>query len=170
LITHRLRHQERASLTLEPLFIVNPQVSSVYSATSVTLAVAQTAAVVLSLSLYAWQPSAARDLSGLGSALGSGLVVLSSAAVLTRVFGFGGGDVAVSSAAALLFGGFIVFDTKRICEGTLVGILGLYGPYPARDSLNSLWCLYVAVVVSRHPSELFPAQPPVHHWCHGPVH
>lgn len=131
---------------------------------------AQTAAVALVLSLYAWQPSAAHDLSGLGSALGSGLVVLSLAAVLTRVFGFGGGEVAVSSAAALLFGGFIVFDTKRICEGTLAGMLGLYGSDLARNSLTSLWCLYAAIAVSRHPSALFPAQPPVHRWCHGPVH
>jgi FtsH-binding integral membrane protein len=81
------------------------------------LAVAQTATVTLCLSAYALQPNPSLDLSSLGALLCTGTVVLFSASLLTLGLGFSLSDVAVSSAAALLTGGFIVLDTKRICEG-----------------------------------------------------
>lgn len=97
--------------------IVVATITLLYRSQSVMLAVAQTAAVVTGLSMYAMQPNPKYDLSALGSLCFNGLLVLSVSVLLALVFKFPVNDVVLSALGALVFSGYIVYDTRRICEG-----------------------------------------------------
>mmetsp|Transcript_34480 Transcript_34480/g.68476 ORF Transcript_34480/g.68476 Transcript_34480/m.68476 type:complete len:334 (+) Transcript_34480:48-1049(+) len=112
-------------------------ITLMYRSHSVMLALAQCAAVTTGLSLYAWQPNPQFDLSSLGSMCVSSLFVLVGASVLSFVFRFPLNDVVMSSLGALVFSAFIVYDTKRITDGShpqhslqshqyIMGALALY--------------------------------------------
>ena len=68
--------------------------------------------------MYAMQPNANIDLSWLGSMCLGGLVTLLVSSVLRFFFGFSPNDVLVSALGALTFAGYIVYDTKRITDGS----------------------------------------------------
>jgi modulator of FtsH protease len=67
-----------------------------------------------SLSLYAMKSK--RDFSAWGAFLSTGLWVLIGAMILNIFVGSSALDLAISSAAVLVFSGFIIYDTKGILE------------------------------------------------------
>ncbi|KAG5182094.1 inhibitor of apoptosis-promoting Bax1-domain-containing protein [Tribonema minus] len=90
-----------------------------FKARSVYMGLIQTAVATLGLSLYAFQTNPKYDLTGVGQALASGLLVLLMFGILRIAFPgtFGGTDLLYSSFGAGLFSLFIVYDTQRVIGG-----------------------------------------------------
>jgi modulator of FtsH protease len=84
-------------------------------AQTVTLALAATGAVFLSLSAYA--VASRRDFSAIGGFLFAGLVVALLAGIAALVFQIPALALAVSAVVALLAAGLILFETSRIVNG-----------------------------------------------------
>ena len=92
-------------------------ISAMFTPRSVLIALVQTVAATVGLSLYAMQPNPSYDLSAMGSFLGSALMIFlmfSLGMIFFRIPAFEG---LLSSVGALLFSGFIIYDTRRICDG-----------------------------------------------------
>lgn len=104
--------------TLCQSFIV-ALISVQYTSNSVWLALLQTALATIGLTLYAFQTNPKYDMTALGSILGSGVLILLATGLIKLIFprAFGGMDLLISAGAALLFSGFIVYDTQLILGG-----------------------------------------------------
>lgn len=93
-------------------------ISLMYSTSSVLLVLGQTAVATLALSIYAFQPNPRFDMNQFGNMLYSALMCMISLGFLRFLnISFEGLELVYSGLCAILFSGFIVFDTKRLVSG-----------------------------------------------------
>jgi len=115
-----LRHDPAKSLPIFAAFTLAESTllgvaSSAYKLQSVVTALAQTAAAVAGLTLYAYQPNPKYDLTGLGSGLFAALLVLLITAILGPILHIP--NTLYSALGAVVFALFIVRDTELIVGG-----------------------------------------------------
>lgn len=142
----KLRHTPRTSLPLFGLFTLAESfllgvTSSAFDFDTVFLALTQTTAAVLALTLYAFQPNPRYDLTGLGSSSLVALVVLSATGIIAAFFDIPGIKLLYSSLGAILFSLFIVRDTELVVGGEKKNM-----QFDTRDYVMAAVTLYVDIV------------------------
>jgi len=105
-----------SAFTIAESYLVG-MVSLMYTTSSVLLVLGQTALATLALSIYAFQPNPKFDMNQLGSMLYSALTCLMGLGLVSLFLNFDGLDMIYSALCAIMFSGFIVFDTKRLVSG-----------------------------------------------------
>lgn len=118
----KLRHNPGVSLPLFGIFTLAESfllgvASSAFDFDTVFLALTQTTAAVLALTLYAFQPNPRYDLTGLGSSFFVALIVLLATGLLAGFYDVPGIKLAYSAFGAILFSLFIVRDTELVVGG-----------------------------------------------------
>lgn len=118
------RQRNHVGISLVTLFtlcqsLMVALISVHFTSNSVWLAFLQTALATAGLTLYAFRTNPKHDMSTFGSMLESGLLTLLGTSLIQLIFprAFGRMDLLISAGAALIFSGYIVYDTQLMLGG-----------------------------------------------------